>query len=143
MASPDGSGEWRRVFVYGTLRTGRHNHYLIEESIKSGGARFLTVAMTREKYPLTLASMCCGSPPVQERLAECCIHPVASASVPRWFHIEPKVTSSAMRGVASCDVHRAACAPNQELMRARPTVLSISHYVFRASTSRKSFATFV
>lgn len=40
------------VFVYGTLKKGEHNHYLIEE----GTATFLGTAKTVKKWPLIIAS---------------------------------------------------------------------------------------
>ncbi|XP_045108699.1 putative gamma-glutamylcyclotransferase CG2811 isoform X1 [Portunus trituberculatus] len=43
------------VFVYGTLRQGRPNHYRLLEAA-SGFARYLGLATTCEKYPLVIAS---------------------------------------------------------------------------------------
>jgi gamma-glutamylcyclotransferase (GGCT)/AIG2-like uncharacterized protein YtfP len=49
-----------KIFVYGTLRKGRHNHYLIDEHIQKGSAKFVATGKTVEKYPMIIASMFVG-----------------------------------------------------------------------------------
>ena len=44
-----------RVFVYGTLKKGQPNHYLID-SPEKGVAHFLGEGRTVEKYPLVIAT---------------------------------------------------------------------------------------
>lgn len=40
------------AFVYGTLKQGFSNHWLIEDVVGAGHAQFLGVAKTKERYPL-------------------------------------------------------------------------------------------
>jgi gamma-glutamylcyclotransferase (GGCT)/AIG2-like uncharacterized protein YtfP len=49
-----------KIFVYGTLRKDRHNHYLIDEHIQKGSAKFVARGKTVEKYPMIIASMFVG-----------------------------------------------------------------------------------
>ena len=44
-----------RVFVYGTLKRGQPNHYLLTDSSK-GLAKWLGAAKLVKKYPLVVAS---------------------------------------------------------------------------------------
>lgn len=44
-----------RVFVYGTLKRGQPNHYLMNES-KNGSAKFIAKAKTIQKFPLVVAT---------------------------------------------------------------------------------------
>ena len=41
------------VFVYGTLKKGYYNHYLLEDD---SGAKFIGPGITIDKYPLVVAS---------------------------------------------------------------------------------------
>ena len=43
------------VFVYGTLKTGFPNHFLLEDS-KFGCAKLIGSGLTTEKYPLVIAT---------------------------------------------------------------------------------------
>ena len=45
----------QRVFVYGTLKRGEPNHYLISNS-ENGYAKFLGLGKTLKKYPLVIAT---------------------------------------------------------------------------------------
>jgi hypothetical protein len=40
------------AFVYGTLKQGFSNHWLIEDAVSKGHARFIGVAKTKQRYPL-------------------------------------------------------------------------------------------
>lgn len=44
-----------RVFVYGTLKRGQANHYLMTDTI-NGSAKFIANAQTTEKFPLVVAT---------------------------------------------------------------------------------------
>jgi gamma-glutamylaminecyclotransferase len=44
-----------RVFVYGTLKRGQPNHYLMQD-LKNGNAKFISKAKTSEKFPLVVAT---------------------------------------------------------------------------------------
>lgn len=44
-----------RIFVYGTLRRGQPNHYLLLDQ-NNGSAKWLGVARLVKKYPLVMAS---------------------------------------------------------------------------------------
>ena len=48
---------FQKVFVYGTLKKGQPNHYLmIDNPEKNGIARFYAQALSVNKYPLVVAS---------------------------------------------------------------------------------------
>lgn len=49
------SSQLIRVFVYGTLKRGQPNHYLMTDA-KNGIAKFITEAKTCEKFPLVIAT---------------------------------------------------------------------------------------
>lgn len=44
-----------RVFVYGTLKSGQPNHFLMQD-VKNGVAKFVSSAVTTEKFPLVVAT---------------------------------------------------------------------------------------
>ncbi|CAH1735565.1 unnamed protein product [Chironomus riparius] len=44
-----------RVFVYGTLKSGQPNHFLMQD-VKNGMAKFIARAVTTEKFPLVVAT---------------------------------------------------------------------------------------
>ena len=44
-----------RVFVYGTLKKGFANHYLMQDGLH-GVVRFLTKGQTKEAYPLVVGT---------------------------------------------------------------------------------------
>ena len=44
-----------KVFVYGTLKKGFANHYLMQDGLH-GVARFLTKGRTKEAYPLVVGA---------------------------------------------------------------------------------------
>lgn len=44
-----------RVFVYGTLKSGQPNHFLMQD-VKNGVSRFIAKAVTTEKFPLVVAT---------------------------------------------------------------------------------------
>ena len=47
-----------KVFVYGTLKKGFANHYLMQDGLH-GVARFLTKGQTKEAYPLVVGLYGC------------------------------------------------------------------------------------
>lgn len=49
------SSQLIRVFVYGTLKRGQPNHYLMTD-VNNGVARFIANAKTTAKYPLVIAT---------------------------------------------------------------------------------------
>lgn len=44
-----------RVFVYGTLKRGQPNHYLMKDAT-NGEAKFISTAKTTTKFPLIIAT---------------------------------------------------------------------------------------
>lgn len=44
-----------RVFVYGTLKSGQPNHFLMQD-VKNGVSKFIAKAVTTEKFPLVVAT---------------------------------------------------------------------------------------
>ena len=44
------------VFVYGTLKSGEPNHYLLVEALKAGTSKFLGSCVSTKNYPLVVAS---------------------------------------------------------------------------------------
>lgn len=49
------SSELIRVFVYGTLKRGQPNHYLMTDA-NNGSAKFVSNAKTTQKFPLVVAT---------------------------------------------------------------------------------------
>ena len=48
---------YRYVFIYGTLKRGQPNNFLIND-IANGSAIFIADGKTEKKYPLIIASQC-------------------------------------------------------------------------------------
>jgi gamma-glutamylaminecyclotransferase len=48
---------YRYVFIYGTLKRGQPNNFLIND-IANGSAIFIADGKTEKKYPLIIASKC-------------------------------------------------------------------------------------
>ena len=48
---------YRYVFIYGTLKRGQPNNFLIND-IANGSAIFIAEGKTEKKYPLIIASQC-------------------------------------------------------------------------------------
>ena len=57
MASGSDHSTFNKVFVYGTLKRGQPNHYIMtEDPEKNGIAKFYANGLTVDKYPLVIAS---------------------------------------------------------------------------------------